>query len=201
MQNLNRTHTRIAMSWRAGVAALALVGTAGAWAADDAWVSDARSVATAIPPKLLAVLKQEIEQGGVEHAVGACNEKAPQMARAASQQTGWQIRRVSLRERNPKAVPDAWERATLEDFDRRAAAGENPATLERTEVVTQDGQAVQRYMRALPTQELCLSCHGDAARFGPGLKERLHSLYPADKATGYSVGQLRGAITLKRPAP
>ena len=191
-----------ALGLRKLATALSLLGAAaGAWAADEPWVGEARGVATAIPPKLLAVLKQEIEQGGPEQAIGACNEKAPQMARAASQQTGWQIRRVSLRERNPKAVPDAWERATLEDFDRRAAAGENPATLERAEVVRQDGQPVQRYMRALPTQELCLSCHGDASRFGPGLKERLHTLYPADKATGYSVGQLRGAITLRRVLP
>ena len=69
---------------------------------------------------------------------------------------------MSLRERNPKAVPDAWERAALEDFDRRAAAGESPATLEKAEVVVENGQKMQRYMRALPTQALCLSCHGPA---------------------------------------
>jgi hypothetical protein len=33
------------------------------------------------------------------------------MAAAASQNTGWAIRRVSLKNRNPKAVPDAWEQA------------------------------------------------------------------------------------------
>lgn len=169
-------------------------------AADDApWVSEARTLATTLPPKLLAVLVGEIEKGGPEHAIGACNEKAPQMARSASEQTGWQVRRVSLRERNPKAVPDAWERATLEDFDRRAAAGESPATLERAEVMTQDGQAMQRYMRALPTQAVCVHCHGDATNLSPAVKERLQALYPADKATGYSVGQLRGAMTLRRP--
>ena len=40
------------------------------------------------------------------------------MAKTASEQTGWAIRRVSLKNRNPKAVPDAWERETLEEFDR-----------------------------------------------------------------------------------
>ena len=39
------------------------------------------------------------------------------MAKAASEQSGWTIKRVSLRNRNPKAVPDAWERAALEEFD------------------------------------------------------------------------------------
>jgi hypothetical protein len=120
------------------------------------------------------------------------------MAQAASEQTGWQIRRVSLRNRNPRAVPDAWERETLEDFDRRAAAGEAPASLERVTLQTVDGKPLQRYMRALPTQGLCLGCHGPAAQLAPGVAERLNALYPDDRAVGYSPGQIRGAITLKR---
>ena len=123
------------------------------------------------------------------------------MAKAASEKTGWQIRRVSLRNRNPKAVPDAWEQAALADFDRRAAAGENPATLERAEVVSENGQSVQRYMRALPTQPLCLSCHGGQADISAGVQAKLQTLYPHDLAVGYADGQIRGAITLRRPVP
>jgi hypothetical protein len=95
-------------------------------------------------------------------------------------------------------VPDAWERETLEDFDRRAAAGEPAASLERTTVQTVDGKALQRYMRALPTQGMCLSCHGSADQLAPGVAERLKALYPEDRAVGYSLGQIRGAMTLKR---
>ena len=93
-------------------------------------------MAGSVPPKLLAMLVDEIAKGGPESAIAVCSEKAPQMAKAASEATGWSIRRVSLRNRNPSAVPDAWERAALEDFDRRAAAGEAPATLEKVELVT-----------------------------------------------------------------
>jgi hypothetical protein len=66
-------------------------------------LEEARGVATAIPPKLLNVLKEEIAKGGPEGAIGVCREKAPAMAKAASEQTGWAIRRVSLKNRNPKA--------------------------------------------------------------------------------------------------
>ena len=121
------------------------------------------------------------------------------MARAASEQSGWNVRRVSLRNRNPKAVPDAWERATLEDFDRRAAAKESPATLERAEVTIENGQAVQRYMRALPTMPLCTQCHGAADKLSPAVTARLRALYPDDRATGYVAGDIRGAMTLRRP--
>jgi len=164
-------------------------------------VPQARSVSTSVPPKLLAVLQAEIARGGPEGAIAACRDQAPALARTASQESGWTVRRVSLRNRNPKAVPDAWERATLEDFDRRAAAKESPATLERAEVLLEDGRPVQRYMRALPTLELCTQCHGTPDKLSPAVVARLKTLYPDDRATGYRVGEIRGAMTLQRPAP
>jgi hypothetical protein len=165
---------------------------------DLSWVPDARQVAQSVPPKLLAVLTEEIARGGPEGAVQVCRDKAPAMARAASEQTGWAIRRVSLRNRNPKAVPDPWERAALEDFGRRAAAKEPAGGLERADVVVENGQTVQRYIRALPTVDLCLNCHGRDERVSPAVKARLKDLYPDDRAVGYQVGEIRGAITLRR---
>jgi hypothetical protein len=168
-------------------------------AADPAWVEEARGVAAALPPRLLAVLKEEIDRGGAASAIGVCRDKAPELARAASEQTGWNVRRVSLRNRNPKAVPDAWERAALEEFDRRAAAGESAATLEKAEIVADGGRRVYRYVRALPTQELCLQCHGPADRLSDSVKAKLAALYPGDRAVGYAPGQIRGAVTLRKP--
>lgn len=163
-----------------------------------ALLADARKVASEIPPKLLTVLTEEIKKGGPESAIAVCREKAPQMAAKASAETGWNVRRVSLKNRNPKAVPDAWERAALEDFDRRAAAGEAPATLEKAALVEEGGKKTYRYMKALPTQALCLNCHGSADQMSPAVKAKLTELYPQDKAVGYGVGQIRGAMTLKK---
>lgn len=165
---------------------------------EAAWVGEARQVAGSVPPKLMAVLGAAIQEGGPAHAIGVCQSEAPKMARAASEATGWQIRRVSLGNRNPKAVPDAWERATLQEFDRLQAAGAEVAQLERAEVVTENGQQVKRYMRALPVQENCLKCHGQADKLGPGVAARLSELYPQDKGTGYLLGQIRGAMTLRQ---
>lgn len=178
---------------------LALVCALPALAAEDPMLSEARSVATAIPPKLLEVLADEIAKGGPENAIGVCREKAPAMAKAASEKSGWAIRRVSLKNRNPKAVPDAWEISVLEDFDRRVAAGEKPASLEKGETVTLDGRPIYRYMKALPTQELCVQCHGPADKISPAVQAKLKELYPDDKATGFNVGAIRGAITIKKP--
>ncbi|MDO8447335.1 MAG: DUF3365 domain-containing protein [Rhodoferax sp.] len=177
---------------------MAVLASLNALAEDAPWLIEARKVASSVPPKLLQVLTEEIAKGGPESAIGVCREKAPQMAKAASEQTGWAIRRVSLRERNPKAVPDAWERATLEDFDRRAAAGEGPATLEKWEVVTEAERKEYRYMKALPVQQICLACHGAPESLKPEVITQLRTLYPGDKGVGYSIGQIRGAMTIRK---
>ncbi len=182
---------------KAGVA-LVLLCSLNAFAADAPGPDDARKVASAVPPKLLQVLTDEIARGGPESAIAVCREKAPQMARAASEQTGWAIRRVSLRNRNPKAVPDDWERAALEDFDRRAAAGESPATLEKWEVVGNGAKQEARYMKALPVQQICMACHGPAETLKPEVTQQLKSLYPDDKGVGYTLGQIRGAMTIRK---
>jgi hypothetical protein len=31
------------------------------------------------------------------------------------------------------------------------------------------------------------------------VKEKLATLYPGDRATGYSAGQIRGAMTIRKP--
>lgn len=168
---------------------------------ENALLEETRTVATAMPANLLAVLSDEIASGGLASAIEVCRDKAPAMAKAASAKTGWQIRRVSLKNRNPHAVPDVWETRVLEDFERRAAAGENPATLEHAATVEADGKRVYRYMKALPTQALCLQCHGSSENIPADVQAKLTELYPADKATGYKAGDVRGAITITRTLP
>jgi len=181
-----------------GAAILAAAGVAVAQ--EPGWIPQARQVAGAMPPKLLATLTDEIAKSGAEGAIAVCRDKAPQMAKSASQESGWAIRRVSLKNRNPRAVPDAWERAALEEFDRRAAAGESPATLEKAETVTEEGKPHYRYMKALPVQPLCLSCHGDTQAIPPAVHEKLKALYPEDRAVGYQPGTIRGAMSLRKPS-
>ncbi len=169
-----------------------------AHADEAAMLNDARTVASSVPPKLLAVLNEEIAKGGPHSAIDVCQEKAPQLAKAASEQSGWAVRRVSLKNRNPKAMPDAWERATLEEFDRRAAAGEAPAKIDKGEVVKTGDKAEYRYMKALPVQQVCLACHGAKDKLTPEVAAVLEKRYPADSATGYSIGQIRGAMTIRK---
>lgn len=166
-----------------------------AHASDEALITEARKVATTLPPKLIIALQDEIKKSGPEGAIPVCKDMAPKMAGEISQQTGWKIKRVSLKARNDaRAIPDAWETAALEDFDKRAAAGESPAKLEKGEKVGSE----YRYVKALPVQSLCLNCHGTDDKLNAAVKAALGQHYPNDKATGYSEGQIRGVISVRK---
>ncbi|MCF8199791.1 MAG: DUF3365 domain-containing protein [Sulfuritalea sp.] len=166
-----------------------------AHASDDAMLGEARKVATSLPPKLLTALQQEINRTGPEGAISVCKDMAPTMGSEVSKETGWKIKRVSLKPRNEKrAIPDAWEKAALEDFDKRAAAGESPKSLEKGEKVGDE----YRYVKALPVQSLCLNCHGPTDKLKPAVKASLAQHYPNDKGTGYSEGQIRGVISVRK---
>jgi len=165
-----------------------------AHAEDNAMLLKSRALAAQLPPKLLAVLKSEIEKSGPEGAIQVCKDEAPKIAGELSRESHATIRRVSLKSRNAvRATPDAWEKGVLEEFDRRAAAGETPATLEKGETVGSE----YRYMKALPVQAGCLACHGTVDKIKPAVKAMLEKHYPGDTATGYSEGQIRGAISVR----
>jgi len=166
-----------------------------AHANEDALTAEARKVATTLPPKLIIALQEEIRKSGAEGAIPVCKDMAPKMAGEISQQTGWKIKRVSLKPRNDaRAIPDPWETAALEDFDRRVAAGEPPAKLEKGEKIGSE----YRFVKALPVQALCLNCHGTDDKINPAVKAALGQHYPNDKATGYSEGQIRGVISVRK---
>ena len=87
--------------------------------ADD--MQDRADASRAASETLLKALKSEVEKavqtGGPMHAISVCNEKAPQITRQVSLDAGWDVGRTSLKVRNAKNTPDAWERKVLEDFE------------------------------------------------------------------------------------
>lgn len=161
--------------------------------------NDSRAAVGDLVKKLGGTLKADIAAHGPETAISVCKEKAPQIAKAIMDEKNVKIRRVTTQNRNPKSVPDAWEAKVLTDFEQRLAKGEKPDTLEYYQVTQEDGQQTFRYMKGLVIQPLCLTCHGTPENIPDGVKAKLTELYPADKATGYSVGMLRGAVSLKKP--
>jgi hypothetical protein len=163
-------------------------------------IEASRAVAKTLVTQLGGKLKAEISANGPASAVAVCKVIAPQIAADLSRQTGWEVGRVGTRVRNAETgTPDAWESKALASFAERMKRGEQPDTMELAEVVTDASGKHLRYAKAIAVQSVCLTCHGSAESIPEGVKARLQVEYPMDKATGYSVGELRGAVVVKRP--
>lgn len=148
--------------------------------------------------QLGGALRAALEQGGPERAIAVCRDLAPAIAGNLSARTGWKVTRVGTKVRNPMlGTPDAWEQAVLINFAERLARGEPADRLVHAEVVNEPQGRSFRFMKGLPAGGMCLGCHG--ANPADSVKTSLALLYPHDKATGYSAGQLRGAVSIKQP--
>lgn len=170
--------------------------------AQDIGALTAETKKTVLPvvPKIVTAMQESVAAKGVAEAIPVCKELAPALIKEKRQETGWDIRRVSLKTRNAeRGTPDLWEVRQLADFNIRAANGEKPETIEKSEIVSINGKPVFRYMKALPVGDVCMSCHGPAAGLDASLKAKLLETYPHDQATGYAKGEIRGALTVKRP--
>lgn len=172
---------------------------AGPVVADDlAKSADAsRAVVKEFMKSLKGEMQTAMKAGGPLNAIGVCNTEAPVITSKMSEKHGWDVGRTSLKVRNQNNAPDAWEKSVLADFEKRKKEGANVKTLEHYEVVTQDGKKQFRYMKAIPTGEVCTKCHGE--KLNPGVAAKLKELYPADKATGFKVGDIRGAFSITQP--
>ena len=179
-----------------GAAFLLCSSTVPTLAADDAELNTSRAAAS----ELLKVLKGEMEKalqsGGPINAIHFCNENAQKLTQEVAAKHGVDVSRTSLRIRNPKNQPDAWETAVLKTFDERRAAGEAARDLEHYEVVDANDSKTFRYMKAIPLFGPCYNCHGAVK---PELKSEITRLYPDDQATGFEVGDVRGAFTVQIP--
>jgi hypothetical protein len=147
--------------------------------------------------KLKGELGRAMKDGGPTKAIEVCHTVAPILAQEQSAKTGWRIARTSLKTRNSANEPDSWETKVLQKFEERKAKGEPVDTLAFGEVVEQNGTKAFRFMKAIPTGEVCLKCHGE--NIEPGVATKLSELYPADKARGFKLGDIRGAFSVTQP--
>lgn len=165
-------------------------------AVTEAQIASARQTVQIFGSELKKALLAALGEGGAEQAITACRDLAPEIASGMVARTGWESRRTSLKPRNSENTPDVWEKRILEQFETSRARGEDPSSLESYEIVDEEGQQVLRYMKAIPTGKLCLQCHGN--EISPETAARIADLYPADQATGFAEGDIRGAFSLRR---
>ncbi|MGD9020419.1 MAG: DUF3365 domain-containing protein [Lysobacterales bacterium] len=177
-------------------AAFACHAEAPAGTSDDADINAARAAIEALAATLKAELTGAMQSGGPGKAIEVCNTQAMPLTRKIADEQGYEIGRVSLKNRNPANAASPWQAEVLEDFEVQRALGIEINAIAWTETVETGEGKEFRYMKPIPTAGVCLTCHG--VQLPPVVQQVLAEKYPDDRATGYAEGDIRGAFVVTR---
>jgi len=157
-------------------------------------VANAKKITKQFSSLLKSELQNAMKNGGPINAISVCHTKALPITDKVAKAEGVKLSRVSLKPRNPINAPLDWQETILKDFDARAAQGEDIKTMAYAKIINAGGKQQFQFMKALPSSGVCLTCHG--SELAPSLSAKLVELCPNDKAIGYMLGQVRGAIVI-----
>ena len=151
----------------------------------------------ALQSALKAELMAAMKDGGPAKAIHVCSDRAPAIAASVGAEKNLTIGRTSLRYRNVNNAPDSWERDVLTRFETLLSKGTPMKDLVHAEIVEVEGKPTFRYMKAIGTGGVCLTCHGHD--LSEPVRETLAERYPDDQAVGFRAGEIRGAFTILKP--
>ena len=162
--------------------------------ADTNSVHIGESVSTALIQKLGSELKTQMINNGPVAALGFCNASAQNLTQEISVSSHYNIKRVSLLDRNPKNRANAQEAAILNGWQETLNASKPLPAYE----IRSAGNVDYYYKPLVINNEMCLKCHGNIdmqSELGLAIK----AAYPTDRAIGYKMGDLRGMIVVDIP--
>lgn len=157
-----------------------------------------REISQKFMGELKSVLMKNLKEGGPTQAITVCSDTAQQLTQLIGEENGVQLRRVTLKERNPNDKPDEFEEDVLNMFHEKFEEEGLTSEDDYFEIVQKDAVSYARYMQPLFVGGPCLTCHGDENKMSDEIKTLLHENYPDDKAVGYKAGDLRGAISITK---
>jgi len=157
-----------------------------------------RTTAMEFMKNLKGVLISQIQTNGVLQAVAVCSDTAQVLTNDFGVQKGVFIRRVSFKNRNENNLPDDFEKKILSKFELLNQNKKLTSETEHAEIVREGEFKYLRYLKPILVQAECLNCHGSENEIMPEVKQLISQAYPDDKAVGYKIGDLRGAVSLKK---
>ena len=165
---------------------------------DQNQVEGLRTTSVEFMKSLKGILIREIQSGGLVNAVSVCSDTAQILTNNFGIQKGVFIKRVSFKNRNPKNYPDDFEKKVLNKFELLKQNNELNEKTEYSEIVKEGEFTYLRYLKPIVIQAECLNCHGTKDAMMPVVKELIATKYPEDKAFCYTIGDLRGAVSVKK---
>ena len=147
---------------------------------------------------LKAVLKRNIKIGGPIKGVTVCADTASDLTDMFSDAIELKVKRVSFKNRNPNNVPDEIEAKVLHKYEALLKKNKLTSGTETFGKYNLNGKEILRYMKPIIIEKKCLVCHGNKKTIPKNVSKFLKIKYPNDKATNYSVGELRGVISITK---
>lgn len=132
-----------------------------------------------------------LASGGPGSAIAVCHQSSADAIERVKREKGFDLGRTSDRLRNPTNLPKPWAAAVVTKY-----AGAKASAIDGFYVDLGDRIGVIR-----PIEELaiCAGCHGPADRLEPRVRKELTERYPADHATGFKTGDIRGWLWAEVP--
>ncbi len=142
-------------------------------------------------------LGKAIADAGLTNAVEFCSVHGITFTTSVGVTNQVVLRRVTHRPRNPQNRADTNELAVIRQFEAELSKGATPKPI----VAANKPDSFTYYAPIVLKLPLCLRCHGEpGADIKPDVLGQIKKTYPADEATGFKLGQLRGlwSVDFKR---
>ena len=135
-----------------------------------------------LKPTLQNTLSQDNTQ---EIAMGTCSSVAMQMTNDYNNiSPNVKVRRTALKYRNPANKPDATDTEVM--YRLQAVNDGKPVAV--------DMGSGYRVYKPLKIKSSCMLCHGDTKQMSEQVLKMIQTKYPQDLATGFKLGEFRGAV-------
>jgi hypothetical protein len=148
-------------------------------------------VIVSVQSAVLGELRARLAEHGPEHALRSCHLDSAAVAMRIAHREGVRVGRTSARLRNPRNAPPSWASDIV-------ASHTVPQARKVDGFVVDLGDRIG-LLRPIVEQPICATCHGPASRLSPAVKAEIARWYPADGATGFEEGDLRGWFWVEVP--
>lgn len=133
-----------------------------------------------------------IQSKGTEGAVSFCNTRAIPITDSMSILNNAIIKRVSDKPRNSNNEANKQELAHIETFKSLLS------NKDEIKPIVEEGDQKVNFYFPIKTNAMCLQCHGViGGELNTSTYNKIQSLYPNDKATGYEANQIRGMWSIE----
>lgn len=164
----------------------------------DSQKQEMSKIADEFTSGLRNVLMSEIQNKGLILALSVCTDTAQLMTNDFGLRNGFYIKRVSFKFRNENNAPDDFESEGLKYFEKLFRENKIDSLTEFTGLVKENDIIYIRYMKPIIVQAPCLNCHGNYEQLMPEVRNLINQKYKNDKAINYSIGDLRGAVSIQK---